>query len=55
MSKTRKRRQLTNKNKRLLKTETLTIPSNYLKIVFRTDGSGNNYYGFKALITPNYD
>ena len=38
-----------------LKTETLTIPSNYLKIVFRTDGSGNNYYGFKAVITPNYD
>ena len=38
-----------------LKTETLTIPSNYLKIVFKTDGSGNNFYGFKAVITPNYD
>ena len=36
-------------------TETITIPSNYLKIVFRTDSSGNNYYGFKAVITPNYD
>lgn len=37
-----------------LKTETLTINSNYLKIVFKTDGSGNDYYGFKAVITPNY-
>ncbi len=37
-----------------LKTETLTINSNYLKIVFRTDDSGNNFYGFKAVITPNY-
>ena len=37
-----------------LKTETLTINSNYLKIVFRTDGVGNNFYGFKAVITPNY-
>ena len=38
-----------------LTTETLTIPSNYIKIVFKTDGSSNNYYGFKAVITPNYD
>jgi len=37
-----------------LKTETITIPSNYLKIVFRTDSSQNNYYGFKAVIVPNY-
>ncbi len=37
------------------KTETITIPGDYIKIVFRTDGSGNNYYGFKATITPNYD
>ena len=36
-------------------TETITIPSNYIKIVFRTDSSVNNYYGFKAVITPNYD
>ncbi len=33
------------------KTETITVLGNYLKIVFRTDGSGNNYYGFKATIT----
>ena len=38
-----------------LQTETITINSNYLKILFRTDYSGNNYYGFKAVITPNYD
>ena len=37
-----------------LRTETLTINSNYLKIVFKTDGSVNNYYGFKAVIIPNY-
>lgn len=36
-------------------TETLTINSNYLKILFKTDSGGNNYYGFKAVITPNYD
>ncbi len=33
------------------KTETITIPDNYLKIVFTTDYSDNNYYGFKATIT----
>ncbi len=38
-----------------LKTETITVNSNYLKILFRTDGSSNNYYGFKAVITPNYN
>ena len=37
-----------------LTTETITINSNYLKILFNTDYSGNNYYGFKAVITPNY-
>ena len=35
-------------------TTTITIPSNYIKIVFKTDGSVNNYYGFKAKIKPNY-
>ena len=35
-------------------TETITINGNYIKIVFKTDGSGNNYYGFKASIIPNY-
>lgn len=38
-----------------LKTETITIPGDYVKIVFRTDSSGNNYYGYKATIIPNYD
>jgi len=37
------------------KTETITIPGNYIKILFHTDRSGNNYYGYKATITPNYD
>ncbi len=36
------------------KTETITIPGDTLRITFKTDGSGNNYYGFKATITPNY-
>ena len=36
----------------LLTTETITIPSNYLKIQFNTGGS--NYYGFRARIIPNY-
>ena len=35
-------------------TVNLVIPSNYLKIVFRTDSSGNDYYGFKAVVVPNY-
>lgn len=37
------------------KTETITIPGDYIKILFRTDGSGNNFYGYKATITPNYE
>ncbi len=37
-----------------MKNVTITIPGDYVKIVFRTDGSGNNYYGYKATITPNY-
>ena len=37
------------------KTETITVSGNYVKIVFRTDGSGNDYYGFKAIITPIYE
>jgi len=37
------------------KTETITIPGNYIKILFHTNGSSNNYYGYKATITPNYD
>ena len=36
-------------------TNTLTVPGNYIKIVFRTDSSGNNYYGFRAVVTANYD
>ena len=36
-------------------TKTLTVPGNYIKIVFRTDRSGNNYYGFRAVVTANYD
>lgn len=36
-------------------TETININSDYIKIVFRTDGDTNNYYGFKAVITPNFD
>ena len=35
--------------------ETITVTGNYVKVVFRTDSSVNNYYGFKAVITPNYD
>ncbi len=37
------------------KTETITIPGDYIKVVFRTNDSKNNYYGFKATIIPNYD
>lgn len=37
------------------KTEMITIPGNYIKVVFRTDSSGNNYYGFGAKIYPNYE
>ena len=35
-------------------TETITINSNYLKIKFTGSGSNTNYYGFRAVITPNY-
>lgn len=38
---------------RTRKTETITVPGNYVRIVFRTDSSGNNYYGFRAIITAN--
>ena len=38
-----------------VKTETLTFNTDYVKIVFRTDGSNCNYYGFKAIIIPNYE
>ena len=35
--------------------ETITINSNYIKITFTTYGSGgNNYYGLKAIVIPNY-
>ena len=34
--------------------ETITINSNYIKITFKSDSSGNNYYGLKAIIIPNY-
>lgn len=37
------------------KNESITIPGDYVKIVFRTDGSVNDYYGYKATIIPNYD
>lgn len=35
-------------------TETIVVNSNYIKINFKTDTSINSYYGFKAIITPNY-
>ena len=35
-------------------THTITINGDYVKVVFKTDGSGNSYYGFKATIVPNY-
>lgn len=38
-----------------LTTTQITIPGDYVKVVFRTDSSGNSYYGFKATIVPNYD
>ncbi len=36
------------------KTETIVIPGEYVKILFHTDSSINEYYGFKATIVPNY-
>ena len=35
-------------------TETIVVNSNYIKINFKTDTSINSYYGFKAIIIPNY-
>ena len=35
-------------------TETITINSNYIKITFKSDRDGNNYYGLKAIVIPNY-
>ena len=35
-------------------TETITINSNYIKITFTSDSSGNDYYGLKAIVIPNY-
>ena len=34
--------------------DTITINSNYIKITFTSDSSGNNYYGLRALVIPNY-
>ena len=34
--------------------ETITINSNYIKITFTSDSDGNNYYGLRALVIPNY-
>ena len=34
--------------------ETITINSNYIKITFKSDSGGNNYYGLKAIVIPNY-
>lgn len=34
-------------------TETIMIPGDTLRITFRTNSSGNNYYGFRASIIPN--
>ena len=35
--------------------ETITINSNYIKITFTTYGfGGNDYYGLKAIVIPNY-
>lgn len=36
------------------KTETITIPGDYVKISFHTDSSNANYYGYRAVITANY-
>ena len=36
-------------------TETIIIPGDYIKILFHTDESGNDYYGFKATVIPNYE
>ena len=35
-------------------TADIIVPGDYIKIVFRTDGSVNDYYGFDATIIPVY-
>ncbi len=35
-------------------TTNITVPGNYIKIVFRTDNIVNEYYGFDATIAPVY-
>lgn len=35
--------------------EKFEIPGDYFKIQFKTDSSGNDFYGFKAKIIPNYN
>lgn len=35
-------------------TKTFTITGDYIKITFTSNSSLNDYYGFKAIITPNY-
>ena len=34
---------------------TITINSNCIKITFTSNSSGNDYYGLKAIVIPNYD
>ena len=34
--------------------EIITINSNYIKITFTSDSSGNSYFGLKAIVIPNY-
>jgi len=36
------------------KTETITIPGNYIKVQFYTSFRDGDYYGYKAKMTPNY-
>ncbi len=47
-----------NNNKKYLRhyrtKETITINSNYIKITFTSDDLGNQQYGLKAIIIPNY-
>lgn len=37
------------------KTEIITVPRDYVKIFFHTDYFYGGYYGYKAIITANYD
>ena len=34
--------------------ETITINSNYIKITFTSDSSGNSYFGLRTIVIPNY-